>query len=90
MTQVEPIPRRSSFSEEIKSQLSSRRSSAASSTASTSRRQSGSSLIMSRRGSYSVVREEVEEREVEIRLDLFMVKGYIYQLKIIDQTAIER
>ena len=61
---VEPIPRRNSFSEEIKSQISSRRSSA-SSNASTSRRQSGSSLIMSRRGSYSVVREEAEEREVE-------------------------
>ena len=61
---VEPLSRRNSFSEEIKSQLSSRRSSA-SSAASTSRRQSGSSLIMSRRGSYSVVREEVEEREVE-------------------------
>ena len=62
---VEQISRRNSFSEEIKSQLSSRRSSAASSTAPTSRRQSGSSLIMSRRGSYSVVREEAEEREVE-------------------------
>ena len=61
---VEPISRRNSFTEELKSQMSSRRSSA-SSTASTSRRQSGSSLIMSRRGSYSVVREEAEEREAE-------------------------
>ena len=63
---VEPISRRNSLSEELKSQISSRRSSAASSAVSTSRRQSGSSLIMSRRGSYSVVKEEeAEEREAE-------------------------
>ena len=48
--------RRNSFTEEVKSQMSSRKSSASS-----SRRQSSSSVIMSRRGSYSVVKEEVEE-----------------------------
>ena len=48
--------RRNSFTEEVKSQMSSRKSSASS-----SRRQSSSSVIMSRRGSYSVVKEELEE-----------------------------
>ena len=51
--------RRNSFTEEVKSQMSSRKSSASS-----SRRQSSSSVIMSRRGSYSVVKEELgEERQ---------------------------